>query len=77
MLFPIGRSGWAIAAGYVGLFATVIFPLAPIAIVLGALAVRDIRRNPKKHGMGRAVFAIAVGALWVIGGLTAIVILRR
>lgn len=62
MLLPVGRSGLAIAAGYAGLFALLIIP-APLALVLGILAVRDIRRNPKKHGMGRAVFGIVVGAL--------------
>jgi hypothetical protein len=27
------------------------------------MAVRDIRRNPKAHGMGRAIFGIVMGAL--------------
>ena len=62
MLLPIGRSGLAIAAGYAGLFAVLILP-APIAFVLGVLAVWDIRRNPEKHGMGRAVFGLVMGAL--------------
>jgi len=62
MLLPVGRSGLAIAAGYAGLFALLIFP-APLALLLGLLAVRDLRRNPTKHGMGRAVFAITTGAL--------------
>jgi hypothetical protein len=62
MLLPVGRSGLAIAAGYFGLFALLIFP-APLALILGLLAVRDLRRNPKKYGMGRAVFAIVTGAL--------------
>jgi len=62
MLLPVGRSGLAIAAGYAGLFALLILP-APLALLLGLLAVRDLRRNPKKHGMGRAVFGIVTGAL--------------
>ena len=62
MLLPVGRSGLAIAAGYAGLFAFLVAP-APIALLLGVLAVRDLKKNPKKHGMGRAVFAIVVGAL--------------
>jgi predicted acyltransferase len=61
MLLPVGRSGLAIAAGYAGLFALLIVP-APLALLLGVLAVRDIRKNPKKHGMGRAIFGIVVGA---------------
>src|SRR3989442_678601 len=62
MLLPVGRSGLAIAAGYAGLFAFLIAP-APLALLLGILAVRHIRRNPTKHGMGRAVFGIVTGAL--------------
>jgi hypothetical protein len=62
ILLPVGRSGWAIAAGYLGLFAFLVVP-APLALVAGILAVIDIRRHPEKHGMGRAVFGIAIGAL--------------
>jgi hypothetical protein len=62
MLLPVGRSGLAIAAGYAGLFAFLILP-APIALVLGILAVIDLRKNPEKHGMGRAVFGLVIGAL--------------
>jgi hypothetical protein len=62
MLLPVGRSGLAIAAGYAGLFAFLIVP-APLALLLGVLAVRDLKQHPKKHGMGRAVFAIVTGAL--------------
>lgn len=62
MLLPIGRSGLAIAAGYAGLFALLVVP-APIALLLGILAVRDIKRHPSKHGMGRAVFGIVMGLL--------------
>jgi len=64
MLLPVGRSGWAIAAGYLGLFGLVVFP-APLALVVSIIAIRDIRKskgsaNPK-HGMGRAVFGLVVG----------------
>ena len=62
MLLPVGRSGLAIAAGYAGLFAFLVVP-APLALLLGILAVRDLKRNPTKHGMGRAVFGIVTGAL--------------
>jgi hypothetical protein len=62
MLLPIGRSGWAIAAGYAGLFAVLAFP-APIALILGIIAIRDIKRHPKRHGMGRAIFGLVMGIL--------------
>lgn len=62
MLLPVGRSGWAIAAGYLGLLSFLgIF--APFALLTGVLAVLDIRRNPQKHGMGRAIFGIVMGVL--------------
>ena len=63
MILPVGRSGLAIAAGYVGLFSVLCVP-APIALILGILAVIDIRRHPEKHGMGRAVFALIMGGMW-------------
>jgi predicted acyltransferase len=61
-LLPVGRSGWAIAAGYLGLFAFLVVP-APLALLTGLLAVRDIKRHPEKHGMGRAGFGIVIGIL--------------
>jgi len=65
MLLPVGRSAWAIAAGYAGLFALLCFP-APIALILGIIAIRDIRRRPEKHGMGRAIFGLVMGILGII-----------
>lgn len=62
-VLPVGRSPHAIAAGYLGLISPLIPLAAPAAIVLGVLAIRDIRRDPAKHGMGRAVFGIIVGSL--------------
>jgi hypothetical protein len=62
MLLPVGRSGWAIAAGYLGLISVLAFP-GPFAVIAGILAIRDMRRNPKLHGMGRAIFGIVMGAL--------------
>src|SRR5688572_6415637 len=64
-VLPVGRSGWAIAAGYLGLISVLGFP-APFAVVAGILAIREMRRNPKKHGMGRAVFGIVMGAIGTI-----------
>jgi hypothetical protein len=65
MLLPVGRSFWAIAAGYLGLFSVLLFP-APIALILGIVAVVDIRRHPERHGMGRAIFGIVMGAIFSI-----------
>jgi len=64
-ILPIGRSGFAIAAGYLGIFSVVPF-VGPFAILFGALAIRHIKRNPQRHGMGRAIFGIAMGAVFTI-----------
>jgi hypothetical protein len=34
--------------------------------VLGLIAVRDLKRHPDRHGMGRAIFAIVMGVLFTI-----------
>ena len=36
---------------------------APLALITGLLAIREMRRNPKKHGMGRAIFGIVMGLI--------------
>jgi hypothetical protein len=62
MLLPVGRSGWAIAAGYAGLFAVICFP-APLALLLGVMAIVDLSRHREKHGWGRAIFGTVIGAI--------------
>jgi hypothetical protein len=61
-LVPTGRSGQSIAAGYVALFATVVWVLGPVALWLGISALRTSNRTGV-HGRGRAWFGIVVGAL--------------
>ena len=73
MLLPVGRSGLAIAAGYAGLFAVLAFP-APIALLLGLLAIRDLKKNPKKHGMGRAIFGLIMGIVFSIPLIFALIV---
>lgn len=66
LLMPVGRSLWAIAAGYAGLFSFIILP-GPIALILALLAIRDIQRSKAagapKYGMGRAIFGLVMGIL--------------
>lgn len=66
LLIPVGRSGWAIAAGYLGLFSFVLIP-APVSLIVSIIAIRDIRRSrgaaKVKRGMGRAVFGLVMGIL--------------
>ena len=73
-ILPVGRSGWAIAAGYLALFSVLLLP-APFALACGLLAIRDMRRHPEKHGLGRAIFGIVMGSLGLIA-LLALVVLR-
>lgn len=61
-LVPVGRSGWAIAAGYLGLF-SVLLVFAPFAVVCGVMALRSIKKNPGLGGKGRAWFGIGMGGL--------------
>jgi hypothetical protein len=69
MLIPVGRSGWAIASGYLGLLAVLPFIGALFgvaALITGIFAIRDIRTNPQRHGLGRAIFGIIMGALFTL-----------
>ena len=63
-VIPINTSGLAIVAGYVGLISVLCLP-APFALLLGILALRHLKKNPKLHGKGRAIFAIAMGLLFI------------
>ena|ERR1044072_9213077 len=61
-VLPVGTSGWAIAAGYLGLFSLICFP-APLAVLCSLMAIRDLRRSPKLSGWGRAIFGLVMGTL--------------
>ncbi len=63
MLLPVGRSVWAVLAGYAGLFA-VLGVCAPFALILGIIALVDLKRHPEKYGRGRAIFAIVMGTIF-------------
>ena len=69
MILPVGRSGWAIAAGYLGLFGLIILP-APLALIVSLIAIADIRKHrhdlSPRRGMGRAVFGLIVGVLGTV-----------
>lgn len=72
LLLPVGRSFWAIASGYFGLL-SVLLIFAPFALITGILAVLDIKKNPEKLGMGRAIFGIVMGALFTLILLMALI----
>ena len=64
-VLPVGTSGWAIAAGYFGLFSMLCFP-APISIILGLVAIWHLRRNPRLSGWGRAIFGLIMGVVFTL-----------
>ena len=59
-VIPVNPSGWAVAAGYVGLVSVLMLP-APIAIILSVIALRDLKKNPQKTGQARAIFGLIMG----------------
>ncbi len=68
-VLPTNATLLSIFAGYAGLFSVLLLP-APVALVLGILALRQIRSRRKMGqdigGTGRAVFAIIMGGLFTI-----------
>jgi hypothetical protein len=66
MLLPVGRSGWAIAAGYLGLLSLGCFFLGPAAILCSVMAMRDMKLHPERHGMGRVVTGFVLGGIGTI-----------
>ena len=64
-LIPVNPSGWAIAAGYLGLF-SVLCVFAPLALIAGFLGLQDIKKNPQKTGKGRAWFGVVMGTLGTV-----------
>jgi hypothetical protein len=68
-LVPIGRSGWSIAAGYLGLLSClpiIGLLLGILALITGILGLRHSSRNPEIGGRGRAIFGIVLGAINII-----------
>jgi hypothetical protein len=75
-LVPTDRSGWAIAAGYLGLLSC--FPLVGLlfgsaAVATGILALRHCKRDPNLGGRGRAIFGIIAGSILTLMNLLLVV----
>ncbi len=62
-LFPLLVLVLAIAGVGAELFSVLVVVPAPLALLLGILAIRDLRQRPDKLGMDRAVFGVVMGAL--------------
>jgi len=60
-VLPVNRSGWAIAAGYVGLMS--FFPIISyVGVLVSSIAAWHLKKHPKKLGWGRVItgFVISV-----------------
>jgi len=64
-IVPINTSIWAIFASYAGLLSLAVV-FAPFAIILGIIALIDIKNHPEKKGKGRAIFAIIMGTIFTL-----------
>ena len=64
-VLPVGRSGLAVAAGYLGLL-SLVGVFAPVSIVVSILALRDLNRRPASLGRCRAVFGLVMGIVFTI-----------
>ena len=73
MLTPIGRTGLSIAAGYLGLLSPLVI-FAPFALIISIMAVKELKRKPHMHGMGRAVFGLIMGTIFTLGTLVMIAV---
>lgn len=63
MLLPVGRSGWSIAAGYLGLFAVLPF-FGLLAIIVSLIALAHLKNRPDLAGRGRAWFGLIMGVIF-------------
>lgn len=57
------RNGLAIAAFAIGLLVPV---ASPIALVLGYVALRQVRSRPMQRGEGFAIAAMCLGGFWLL-----------
>ena len=69
-MVPVGRSWQSVVAGYLGIFALFIPPVAFASIPLGIVALRQARVGG--HGRGRAWFAIVAGVVGLLWGAAAL-----
>lgn len=80
LLMPVGRSIWAIAAGYLGLFSVLVVP-APFTLSASIIAIIDIRKSrvtgSPKYGMGRAIFGLVMGAIFTVALVILIVTMMK
>jgi hypothetical protein len=75
-IVPTNVSAWSLAAGYCGLFGLCLFPLAPLGVIFGVIALNR-RKADGTYGSVtgdiRAVTGIVLGALGCLGWLALLV----
>lgn len=64
LVIPDHTPGLAIAAGHLGIISVIIFPVAPLALIFGFLALRQLNRQTGLHGYVRAWTGVVLGAIF-------------
>jgi len=72
-LVPVGRSGYAIAAGYLGLLGIIVPLLGVVAIVMAWKGMKEIQQDPEKTGMGRVWVGFICGGIGTLISLMIII----
>ncbi len=62
LILPVNTNGWAIAAGYLGLF-SVLGIFGPLALLCGAITLVQLKRRPGSRGHVRAWLGVVMGSL--------------
>jgi hypothetical protein len=62
LLIPVGQSGWAIAAGYLGLFSLLLWPLGFVAVLA---SYKALSRRRTGAGMVRIVTGFVGGSVGI------------
>lgn len=65
-IIPVNRTILSICAGYLAIMAIAIPILAPLALLIGILALVDLKKHPEKLGRGRAWFGVIIGGIVTI-----------
>jgi len=64
-LLPVGRTGLSIAAGWIGFFSLIIWPLGFIAVIFSIVALNELNKRPDMLGKGRALFGLMAGLVGI------------
>ena len=72
LLIPVGQSGWALAAGYLGLFSLLLWPLGFVAVLA---SYKALSRRRTGAGMVRIVTGFVGGAFGICVSLLILVAL--